>query len=149
MEQALQYSTDATVSDALLRHLIDPILDQRLTMAYAKLKELMAVHKEHPETRNHYFTDNYNALQRQHSEARAIRVLEEEVERRGGINVDDVPDLVKIMRQKTEADMDLVAVESTFNAVEAFYKVYQRTRFYSLLAYYLQVAMKLLRSIFL
>jgi len=52
--------TDATVSDALLRHLLDPIMDQRLVLAYAKLDELLAVHKEHPETRNHYFTDNYN-----------------------------------------------------------------------------------------
>ena len=63
VEQALQYSADDTVSDALLRYLLDPIMDNKLKLAHAKLEELMAVHKEHPETRNHYFTDTYNALQ--------------------------------------------------------------------------------------
>jgi hypothetical protein len=125
VEQALQHLTDATVSDALLRHLLDPLMDQRLKLAYEKLDELMAVHKEHPETRNHYFTDRYNALQRNRSEAKTTQVLEELFQRRANVTEDDIPRLLILLRQNSEPDMDLVAAESTFNAMEAFYKVRQ------------------------
>jgi hypothetical protein len=100
-------------------------MDKRLTSAYAKLDELMAVHKEHPETRNHYFTDGYNALQQKQSEAKTIQVFEEAFETRGKMTKDDISRLVNMLRQGTEADMDLVAAGSTFNAMEAFYKVRQ------------------------
>ena len=124
VEQVLQYLTDATVSEALLKHLLDPVMDQRLDLAHAKLRELMAVHQEHPETRNHYFTDNYNALQRKQSRLESGLVLAAAFEKRGVIEEDDIPDLVTMLDAKnTEADMDLVAAESTFNAMEAFYKV--------------------------
>ncbi|KAF2795549.1 hypothetical protein K505DRAFT_273051, partial [Melanomma pulvis-pyrius CBS 109.77] len=123
VEQALQHLTDATVSDALLRHLLDPIMDQRLTLAYAKLDELMAVHKEHPETRNHDFIDRYNSLQRKQSEAKTTKALEEAFKRNGEMSAEDIPHLLMLLRRNTEADLDLVAAESTFNAMEAFYKV--------------------------
>jgi hypothetical protein len=110
------------VSDALLRYLIDPVMDRRLKSAYDKLDELMAVHKEHPETRNHYFTDRYNALQRNHSEAEVTKALERAFETRSRITEGEIPHLVAMIREKTEVDMDLVAARSTFNAMEAFYK---------------------------
>ncbi len=130
VEQALQYSTDDTVSDALLRYLLDPIMDNKLKLAYAKLEELMAVHKEHPETRNHYFTDTYNALQQKQSEAETADVLQKAFENRSHMTDDDIPSLVAILREKREADMDLVAAESTYNAMEAFYKVYRQNSSY-------------------
>jgi hypothetical protein len=124
VEQALQFLTDATVSDALLRHLLDPIMDERLKSAFTKLEELIAVHKEHPETRNHYFTDHYNALQRKHNERKTTRVLEEAFKKRGGEMSDhDIPHLLAKLREDNQADMDMVAAESTFNAMEAFYRV--------------------------
>ncbi|KAH8678563.1 P-loop containing nucleoside triphosphate hydrolase protein [Tricladium varicosporioides] len=123
IEQALQYLADTTVSDALLRHLLDPIMDERLKLAYAKLNELMAVHKEHPETRNHYFTDRFNALQRKQYLAKTTRMLQDAFERHGTMTGDDVPHLLASLRENTEVDMDLIAAESTFNAMEAFYKV--------------------------
>jgi len=63
VKQALQYLTDDTVSDALLRYLLDSIMNNKLKLAHVKLEKLMTVHKEHSEIRNHYFTDIYNALQ--------------------------------------------------------------------------------------
>jgi hypothetical protein len=125
VEQALQHLTDATVSDSLLRHLLDPIMNERLTLAYAKLDELMAVHKEHPETRNHYFVDKYNALQRNQWATKTTKSLEEAFKKRGEMDESDITYLVTLLRQNTEADADLAAAESTFNAMEAFYKVYQ------------------------
>jgi len=125
VEQALQYLTDATVSDALLRYLLDPLMDQRLVLANTKLEELMAVHKEHPETRNHYFTDRYNTLQRNQTEAKTTHILQEAFVRRPSMTAGDIPRLVAMLRQDTEADMDLIAAESTFNAMEAFYEVHQ------------------------
>lgn len=115
------------MSDALLRHLLDPLMDKRLALAYTKLDELMAVHKEHPETRNHHFTDTYNILERKQSEAKTIQVLEEAFRRRSRMTEEDIPQLVTLLRQNIEADMDLNAAGSTFNAMEAFYKVCQLT----------------------
>jgi len=125
VEQALQHLTDVTVSDALLRHVLDPVMDQRLILAYAKLDELMAVHKEHPETRNNYFTDRYNALQRNQLEAKTTKLLEKAFERDGDMSARDIPRLLLMLHRNTETDVDLVAAESTFNAMEAFYKVRQ------------------------
>lgn len=36
----------------------------------------------------------------------------------------DIPSLVSILRENPEADMDQIAVESIYNAVHAFYKVF-------------------------
>jgi len=130
VEQALQYLTDDTVSDALLRYLLDPIMDNKLKLAHAKLEELMAVHKEHPETRNHYFTDMYNALQRKQSEAETADVLQKAFENRSHMTDDDVSSIIATLREEREADMDLVAAESTYNAMEAFYKVYRQNLSY-------------------
>lgn len=123
VEQALLYLTDSTVSDALLRHLLDPIMDDRLKMAYAKLGELLAVHKEHPETRNHYFTEKYNRLQASQYEKKTTRVLEEVFEKSEELTEDDIPRLLEMLREKKEVNMDSIAAESTFNAMEAFYQV--------------------------
>ena len=123
VEQALLYLTDATVSDALLRHLLDPLMNDRLAMAYTKLDELLAVHKEHPETRNHYFTDRYNDLQAKHYEDKTTKALEDAFGKRGEMTEEDIPRLLMILREKKEVNMDLIAAESTFNAMEAFYKV--------------------------
>jgi hypothetical protein len=124
VEQALQHLTDATVSDSLLRYLLDPIMDQRLKLAYAKLDELVAVHKEHPETRNHYFIDRYNALQHNQWATKTTKLLERAFERHGDMGASDITHLVTLLGQNTEPDADLAAAESTFNAMEAFYKVY-------------------------
>ena len=123
IEQALQYLTDGTVSDALLRNLLDPVMDERLSKAYLKLDELMAVHKEHPETRNHYFTDNYNILQARRYEERTTRQLEKAFKKCGEMTEEDIPRLLSMLRVSSEADMDLVAADATYNAMEAFYKV--------------------------
>ncbi|TKA65559.1 hypothetical protein B0A49_06862 [Cryomyces minteri] len=123
IEQGLLRFTDAAVSDMLLRHVLDPIMDNKLRMAYAKLNELLAVHKEHPETRNHYFTDTYNALQKQKSEAAVKERLEEGIAGRKFISKEDIPWLMSLLRENAQPDMDLVAAESTYNAMDAFYKV--------------------------
>lgn len=117
------YLTDATVSDALLRHLLDPVMDDRLAMAYVKLDELLAVHQEHPETRNHYFTDKYNALQARQYKNKTTQALEDAFEKRGEMTEEDIPHLLAMLREKKEVNMDLIAAGSTFNAMEAFYKV--------------------------
>lgn len=124
VEQALQYLTDATVSDALLRYLLDPIMDSKLKLAFAKLDELMLVHKEHPETRNHYFTDMYNALQKKQSDIKTTNVLKKAFEKREEMTEADIPFLASMLQEKPEADMDLIAAESTYNAMEAFYRVH-------------------------
>lgn len=130
VKQALQYLTDDTISDALLRYLLDPIMNNKLKLAHAKLEELMAVHKEHSEIRNHYFTDIYNALQQKQSEVETADVLQKAFENRSHMTDDDISSLVTILREKREAGMDLVAAESTYYAMKAFYKVYRQNSSY-------------------
>ncbi|TKA50187.1 hypothetical protein B0A49_11187 [Cryomyces minteri] len=89
----------------------------------ADLDGLLVVHKEHPETRNHYFTDTYNALQKQKSEAAVKERLEEALADGSSISKDDIPWLMSLLRENAQPDMDLVAAESTYNAMDAFYKV--------------------------
>ncbi len=123
MKQALQYLTDVTVSDVLLRYLLDLILNNKLNLTYIKLDELISIHKEHSETRNHYFTDMYNELQRKQSEIEIINVLKKAFAHRSEITEDDISSLVITLQQKSEANMNLVAVEFTYNAMKAFYKI--------------------------
>ncbi len=126
VEEALQHLTDATVSDALLRNLLDPIMDKRLTLAYAKLQELMAVHREYPETRNPHFVERYNALQRNQWTVKTTKLLQKAFEGNDdSMNARDIPQLLTILRQDIGTDADLVAAESTFNAMQAFYQVLQ------------------------
>ena len=132
MEEALQHLTDATVSEALLRNLIDPVMEQWLKSAYAKLDELLEVHKEHPETRNHYFTDTYNALQRKRNAKRTTQVLQEAFRKRCDMNENDIPQLLALLNDEDEIDMDLIAAESTFNAMQAFYKASPPSIYYCL-----------------
>ncbi len=97
-------------------------MDNKLELAHVKLEELMAVHKEHPETRNHYLTDTYNALQRKQSEAETTNVLLKAFQKRSSITNDDIPSLLASLQEKRKTNMDLVTAESTYNAMEAFYK---------------------------
>ncbi len=53
-------------------------------------------------------------------------MLQKAFENRSHMTDDDIPSLVAILREKREADMDLVAAESTYYAMEAFYKVYRQ-----------------------
>ena len=124
IEEALQHLTDVTVSDALLRNLLDPIMDKRLALAYAKLKELMAVHREYPETKNLCFVERYNALQRSQWTAKTTKLLQKAFEvKDDSMDACDIPQLLTMLREDAETDADLVAAESTFNAMQAFYEV--------------------------
>lgn len=45
--------------------------------------------------------------------------------RRLSITTGDISRLVALLRESTEVNIDLIAAESTFNAIEAFYKVHK------------------------
>ncbi len=45
VKQALQYLTDDMISDALLQHLLNSIMNNKLKLAHVKLKKLMTVYK--------------------------------------------------------------------------------------------------------
>ena len=94
VEQALQFLTDDTVSDAVLRHLLDP------------------------------FTDTYDALQRKPSDTEMTKLLNKAFAARPDMTEEDIPFLIAMLRVKAEPDMDLVAAKATFHAMEAFYKVF-------------------------
>ncbi|TKA53129.1 hypothetical protein B0A49_11929 [Cryomyces minteri] len=65
----------------------------------------------------------YNALQKQKSEAAVKERLEEALADGSSISKDDIPWLISLLRENAQPDMDLVAAESTYNAMDALYKV--------------------------
>lgn len=62
-------------------------------------------------------------LQQNQWEAKTTKLLEEAFERDGDLSADDIPHLLALLRRNAEADADVLAAESTFNAMQAFYKV--------------------------
>ena len=64
------------------------------------------------------------SFQQKKFEIESTDVFKKAFTNQSSMTIDDIPSLVAMLREKPEADMDLVAAEFTFNAMEAFYKIY-------------------------
>ncbi|KAL9002660.1 MAG: hypothetical protein Q9188_004427 [Gyalolechia gomerana] len=122
LEQVLQHLTDAEVCGALFYELLEPIMDEKLDLAYSKLGEVTAVYKDHPATLNHYFQENVIALQK----ARRDPAIEEKLRgifsQRTTISERDIPLLMSAMQIEETPDMNRKAAEEIFDNMNAFYK---------------------------
>ena len=123
LDQALHHFTDSGVSDAILRYLIDPIMEEKLSKAYLKLEELLAVHREAPLTTNHYFRDNVQDLQQKRNGVAVEEKLRSAFVGRENLTENDIPYLLSLIQPKVSPDMDRVAAEDAFDNMNAFYKV--------------------------
>ena len=112
-------------------------MSKKLESAYAKLDELLEVHKEHPLTTNHYFMDNRKKLQQKTGKEEIEERLKKEfAQPNQKLTVDDISRIVAAVNPNVNPDMDLVAAEDAFENMNAYYKVsnsYSTTLFLTIL----------------
>ena len=98
-------------------------MDQKLQVAYAKLDELTAVHKDHPMTTNHYFLDNVKMLQQRETKEELEEKLKKQFTQADGkLSITDVATIMSATGPKTNPDMDRVAAGDAFDNMMAYYE---------------------------
>ena len=131
LELLISHLADEKTSEALLGHVIDPVMDQRLSKMNGKLRELLTPYqKGHPITYNHYFTETIQKVKEKRREAEIVHRLRIFLGRKENAAVENVkvknakvPDLLSALASSTEADMDRYACSEILDCMEAFYKV--------------------------
>lgn len=124
VERVLEYVAEPVLSDALLRVWLDPLMDECLRNAHAKLDELLAVREKHPITTNPYFRDVVQETRLRRHEVRLTKELSALFSNRGGeLTAEHIKDIINITYPKVDPDMDVDAAEEVFDNMTAFYKV--------------------------
>jgi hypothetical protein len=76
LELVISHLIDEATADALLREVIDPLMEERYRDITAKLVELLAPYqKGHPIAYNHYFTETIQNMREKRLEAEVTRRL--------------------------------------------------------------------------
>ncbi len=124
LELVLLHLTERDLCEKLMRLWLYPIMEERLNAAYAKLDELLEVHKEHPMTTNHYFLDNRKKLQQKSSKEEIEERLKKEFNYTDQkLSFSEIARIVSSLNTETNPDMNLVAAEDAFDNMNAYYKV--------------------------
>ena len=119
----MQYLTDEEVCDALLCELLDPILDEKLDLAYSKLSGLVAVYKDHPATLNDDFQENVTTLHEAHRDPCIEQKLREIFLERSTISKQDIPLLMSALQFEETSNVNRKVAWEIFDNMNAFYKV--------------------------
>lgn len=131
LELLVSHLADEKTSEALLGHVIDTVMDQKLSKMNEKLSELLTPYqKGHPITYNHYFTETIQKVKEKRREAEVERRLRKFFGQKEDAAVESVkvknakmPGLLSALASSTEADMDRYACSEILDCMEAFYKV--------------------------
>ena len=123
LKQVLQHLTDEEVCQALFYELLEPIMNEKLDLAYLKLCELIAVYRDHPATLNSYFQENVVALQQSRRDPPIEKKLREVFSERNAVYKQDIPLLMSAMQLENPPDVKRKAAEDIFDNMNAFYKV--------------------------
>lgn len=135
LELAVTYLTDEITSEAILRELLDPLIDEKTKSLDPKLDEILAPHqKGHPITYNHYFTDTVQKIR----EERLEKDIETRLLKYLGLLGHDVGNeeinmknikkskLVSALSSRDRKSMDTCASSEALDCMEAYYKVLVR-----------------------
>lgn len=135
LELTVTYLTDEVTSEAILRELLDPLIDEKTKLLDPKLDEILAPHQRgHPITYNHYFTEKVQEIREERLETDIeIRLLtylgllghdegEEE------INIENIQksQLVSALSSRDSKCMDTFACSEILDCMEAYYQVLVR-----------------------
>jgi hypothetical protein len=125
LELLLKYLTDDDVCEKVLQFWIIPIMEEKLNLAYEKLDELLAVHKDHPMTTNGHFINNSKKTMQDGAIDNLEMTLKREGQKSGGVvSIHDITRIMSSMKSISIADMDMVAAEEALDNMNAFYEVY-------------------------
>jgi hypothetical protein len=131
LELTTLYLTDEVTAEALLREVIDPLMEERSRDMTAKLAEIMAPYqKGHPITYNHYFTETIQNLREKRLEAEVARRLNKLFGQHDVTTLEELPSkkiktasLISALASRNEADMDRYASSEVLDCMQAYYKV--------------------------
>lgn len=135
LELTVTYLTDEVTSEAILRELLDPLIDEKIKLLDPKLDEILAPHQRgHPITYNHYFTESVQEIREERLETDIeIRLLtylgllghDEGEEEINMINIEKSK-LVSALSSRDSKCMDTFACSEILDCMEAYYKVLVR-----------------------
>lgn len=132
LELTVTYLTDEVTSEAVLRELVDPLIDGKTKLLDPKLDEILAPHQRgHPITYNHDFTETVQEIRKKWLE-RDIEIrlltyfgrLGHDVENEE-TNLKNIKksNLVSALSSRNGKDMDNYACSEILDCMEAYYKV--------------------------
>ena len=125
LENLARFLAEDEVCDALFRLCIDPLMDKKLKAAKNEVSKLTLQQSRHPMTYNHYFTENVAKKESKHKDE--IRAKLQAYFGGGAARLFDPKDinwLAEYLAPKSqELNMDRVAANSTFDHMQAYYKV--------------------------
>ncbi|CZT51083.1 related to vacuolar sorting protein VPS1, dynamin, and related proteins [Rhynchosporium secalis] len=131
LELAISHLTDDATTDALLREVLDPLMEQRYRDMTDKLVELLLPHqKGHPITYNHYFIETIQNMRERRLEAEVTRKLSKFFGGRDLSSLEELPikkvktsSLISALSSRKEADMEKYASSEILDCMQAYYKV--------------------------
>jgi hypothetical protein len=129
LELVTLHLTDDFTADALLKVVVDPLMEERSQEMAVKLVELLLPHqKGHPITYNHYFTETIQSMRSRRQEEDITRRLSK-VFGPDLTNLEHLP-MKKVNPSRlisaltsSEADMDRYASSEVLDCMQAYYKV--------------------------
>lgn len=135
LEIILEHIADPVVGDSLLRAWLDPLMDQFLRDAHAKLEELIAVRGKDPITTNHDFRDIVRKMRLDRNKPFLTQRIAELFTQYGGrLQQSQIPLIVSAIYPNVEPDMDTDAAEDLFDNMNAFYEVWYYSSLYIVLS---------------
>lgn len=129
IELTKSHLTDEVTAEALLREIIDPLMEDRLRDMTANLTELIAPYqKGHPITYNHYFTETIQSMREKRLEAEVTRRLTKLLGHSDLTTIEELrkirlASLITALASRNEADMDRYASSEVLDCMLAYYKV--------------------------
>ncbi|KAK0107867.1 hypothetical protein ONS96_003656 [Cadophora gregata f. sp. sojae] len=123
IELLLRYLTDEDVCENIFRFWLQPIMDEKLNLAYSKLDDLLEVHKDYPMTTNSLFLSN-RKNPRQDSNKKVLESMLNDRSKLGKpMSVDEITTMLSAITTKEDLDMDMIAAEEAFDNMNAYYEV--------------------------
>ena len=123
LEITLSQLADENTFKAILREVVDPLIDEKLRKAGGKLNEVLEAHqKGHPITYNHYFTETIQNMRRKFLED-DLRTRVDKNFGRVGISQVNLSTLASSLASANIADVDEFACSEILLCMEAYYKV--------------------------
>lgn len=131
LDLTISHLTDETTSEAILREMVDPVMEEKLRQMEDKLRELlMPYQRGHPITYNHYFTETIQNIREKRMESEIANRLQRFLGLRENATLEELniknvkkASLVSALAMRNEADMDRYACSEALDCMNAFYKV--------------------------
>ena len=124
LELLLRHLADNDACENILRIWLNPIMERKLNAAYAKLDELLEVHKDYPMTTNSQFINNSKRSRQNQRKKEFERTINEAQKSGRNLTAKDISNLFSTTHIEVDSDMDMIAAEESFDNMNAYYEVW-------------------------